>query len=143
MTFRKPLFVLAAMAGLGLVAACDQTSPANPEPTPGPIAQDNALNGTYNLLESNCGDAASDKSLVIDGNKFIFPGASCTVANSEQQVNRTRVTLSCDGTPGGNRVVDLQLRPGVLRLTENSLTLTYHQCSKAAASSDALVGQTL
>ncbi|MDQ7261521.1 hypothetical protein NM680_06875 [Paracoccus sp. PS-1] len=144
MIFRKPLFAVAAVATLGIVAACDQTAPANPEPTPGPIAQSNALNGTYNLLESNCGDVASDKSLVIDGNKFIFPGSTCTVANSEQQVNRTRVTLSCDGSPsGGNRVVDLQLRPGVLRLTEDSITLTYHQCMRATASSDSLVGQTM
>ncbi len=144
MTVMKPLLALAAVATLGLVA-CDQVAPTTPEPTPGPIAQSSALNGTYNLLESNCGDPASDKSLVIDGNKFLFPGATCTVANAEQQVNRTRVTLSCEGSPaGGNRVVDLQTRPdGILRLTEDSTTLTYHQCMKATASTDSLVGQTM
>ena len=31
----------------------------------------------------------------------------------------------------------------ILRLTEGSLTLTYHQCLKAAASSDSLIGQTM
>ena len=144
MTFMKPLLALAAVATLG-IAACDQTAPADPQNTPGPVAKPNALNGTYNLLESNCGDANSDKSLVIDGNKFLFPGATCTVANSETQVNRTRVTLSCTGSPAaGNRIVDLQTRPnGVLRMTEDSLTLTYHQCMKAQASTDSLVGQAM
>ena len=144
MTLSKPLIAFAGLTLLGL-AACDQIAPATPEPTPGPLAQSNALNGTYNLLESNCGDANSDKSLVIDGNKFLFPGATCTVANSETQVNRTRVTLSCTGSPAaGNRIVDLQTRPnGVLRMTEDSLTLTYHQCMKAQASTDSLVGQAM
>lgn len=145
MTARKPLFVLAAVTALGIVAACDRVAPADPEPTPGPVAQPNSLNGTWNLLESHCGDPASDKALVIDGNRFLFPATNCLVANSEQQVNRTRVTLSCEGShAGGNRVVDLQLRPeGVLRLTEDSMTLTYHQCLRAAASTDSLVGQTM
>ncbi len=144
MTLSKPLIAFAGLTLLG-IAACDQIAPATPEPTPGPLAQSNALNGTYNLLESHCGDAASDKSLVIDGNRFLFPAASCTVASSEPQVNRTRVTLACEGSPAaGNRVVDLQTRrDGTLRLTEGSLTLTYHQCLKAAASSDSLIGQTM
>lgn len=144
MTLTKPLFAFAAVAVLGL-AACDEIAPANPEPTPGPEAQSSALNGTYNLVESDCGDVTSDKSLVIDGNKFMFPGASCTVADTEQQVNRTRVTLACEGSPAaGNRVVDLQTSPdGTLRLTEDSLTLTYFQCMKAQASTDSLVGQTM
>ena len=109
------------------------------------MAQSSALNGTYNLLRSDCGDPTSDKSLVIDGNKFMFPASTCTVASSEQQVNQTRVTLACEGSPAaGNRVVDLQTRrDGTLRLTEGSLTLTYHQCLKAAASSDSLIGQTM
>lgn len=141
----KALLAFATVAGLGVLAACDQIAPATPEPTPGPAAQSSALNGTYNLLESNCGDPTSDKFLVIDGNKFRFPAANCTVADSENQVNRTRVTLACEGSPAaGNRVVDLQTRPdGTLRMTEDSITLTYHQCMKATASSDALVGQTM
>lgn len=139
----KGILTCALLAGLAGVAACDQVAPVVPEPTPGPIAQSSALNGTYNLLRSGCGDVASDKRLVIDGNKFIFPGATCTAANSEQQVGRTRVTLACEGSPAaGNRVVDLQTRPdGTLRMTEDSITLTYFQCMKATASSDALVGQ--
>ena len=60
MTARKPLFVLAAVTALGIVAACDRVAPADPEPTPGPVAQPNSLNGTWNLLESHCGDPASD-----------------------------------------------------------------------------------
>lgn len=143
MTLKKPLLALAAIAALGGVAACDQFAPAAPKPTPGPIAQSNALNGTYNLLRSGCGDPTSDKSLVIDGNKFIFPGATCTVSASESQVNRTRVTLSCQGSPAaGNRIVDLQVaKNGDLRVTEDQITLTYHLCNKATASSDALTAQ--
>lgn len=144
MTVLKPLFALAAVTVLG-IAACDKVAPAVPEPTPGPIAQSNALNGTYNLLQSRCGDPTSDKSLVVDGNKFLFPAASCTVASSEAQVNRTRVTLSCQGSPAaGNRIIDLQTRPdGTLRMTEDTITLTYHQCMKATASTDSLVGQSM
>ena len=145
MKLNKPLLALATVAALGLVAACDQVAPGAPEPTPGPMAQSSALNGTYNLLRSDCGDMTSDKSLVIDGNKFMFPGASCTIASSERQVNRTRVTLACEGSPAaGNRIVDLQTRPdGTLRLTEDTITLTYFQCMSAQASTDSLVGQSM
>ncbi len=134
---RSLVLPLAAIALLGAVAACDKVAPANPEPTPGPIAQSNALNGSYNLRASDCGTEGSKTGLTIDGNRFTFPAASCSVANSEQQVNRTEVTLACDGAgTGGNRVVQLQSRPGVLRVTEDQTTLTYYQCAKAAASSD-------
>lgn len=141
----KTLIAVVALAALGGIAACDQIAPAAPQNTPGPVAKPNALNGTYNLLESRCGDPTSDKSLVIDGNKFIFPAATCTVANTEKQVNRTRVTLSCEGSPAaGNRVLDLQSRPdGTLRVTEDTITLTYFQCMKAQASTDSLKGQTM
>jgi len=145
MTKTKTLYALAAAAVLGGLAACDQAGPVTPEDTPGPVAQSSALNGTYNLLRSDCGDPNSDKSLVIDGNRFIFPAATCTVASSERQVNQTRVTLACEGSPAaGNRVVDLQIRnDGTLRISENSITLTYFQCMKAAASSSSLAGQAM
>ncbi|KGJ05101.1 hypothetical protein SAMN04487972_103174 [Paracoccus halophilus] len=145
MTLSKPLLALAATAVLGL-AACEQGSaPAVPEDTPGPVAPESALNGTYNLLESNCGDETSDKRLVIDGNKFLFAGASCTAVSSEQRANQTRVTLACEGEAAdGNRIVDLQTRPdGTLRMTDDSLTLTYFQCMRAAASSNVMVDQTM
>lgn len=142
----KPFLALASFALIGL-AACSQeeVAPVTPENTPGPMAQSSALNGTYNLLRSNCGETGGDKSLVIDGNKFVYPRATCTVVSSEQQVNRTRVTLSCEGEgTGGNRVVDLQTRrDGALRLTEGSITLTYFQCMKAPASTNSLVGQSI
>lgn len=145
MNLKKPLFAIAAIVALGAIAACDQSAPPTPEDTPGPAAQSSALNGTYNLLESNCGDVDSDKSLVIDGNKFLFPGATCTIASSERQVNQTRVTLACEGSPAaGNRVVNLQSRPGgVLRVNEGSITLTYYQCMKADSSTSAMVGRAL
>ena len=84
--------------------------------------------------------------LVVDGRKFLFPRASCTVVKSERQPSQTRVTLSCEGDSGsaGNRVIDLQTRSdGTLRVTEDSLTLTYFLCMKAPASTDSLVGQTM
>lgn len=145
MTSTKSLLVLATVATFGLVAACDQIAPAKPGPTPGPAAQSSALNGTYNLLRSGCGDATSDKGLVIDGSKFIFPGATCTAVNPTQQVGKTRVTLACEGSPAaGNRIVDLQTSPdGTLRMTEDSITLTYFQCMKASASSSSLAGQAM
>ncbi|MTH76385.1 hypothetical protein [Paracoccus aestuariivivens] len=145
MTLTKALLAFAAVAALGGLAACDQAAPVKPGPTPGPIAQSSALNGTYNLLQSECGNVSSDKSLVIDGNKFSFPAATCTVAGSDKQVDRTRVTLACEGSPAaGNRVVDLQTRPdGTLRMTEDSITLTYFQCMKATASSSSLSGQSM
>lgn len=131
----------AALAVVGALAACDKVAPATPETTPGPVAQENALNGSYNLVASRCGDPTSDKSLTIDGNRFIFPGSTCTVASSEQQVNRTQVTLSCAGGPAaGNRIVQLQQRPGVLRVTEGPNTLTYFQCQKEIASSNTQIG---
>ncbi|TWI29664.1 hypothetical protein [Paracoccus sulfuroxidans] len=141
MKLNKSYLAIAAVVGLAGLAACDKTAPAVPEPTPGPIASSSSLNGTYNLLESQCDNPTSDKSLVIDGNKFIFPGSTCTVASTSSKVNQTEVTLSCD--QGGNRVVLLQSREKLLRLTEQTTTLNYFQCSKAQASTDSLVGQTL
>ena len=149
MKLAKPALALAATT-LFALAACDTvenlTAPVVPQNTPGPMAQDSALNGTYNLLRSECGQMGSEKSLVIDGRKFMFPRAQCTVVKSERQPSQTRVTLSCEGDSGsaGNRVIDLQTRSdGTLRVTEDSLTLTYFLCMKAPASTDSLVGQTM
>jgi hypothetical protein len=152
MTVTRPVLALAATT-LFAVAACSAidvidsfTAPPAPQNTPGPAAQDNALNGVYNLRRSECGQENSEKMLVIDGRKFLFPRADCQVVRSERQPSQTRVTLSCAGGPGaeGNRVVDLQTNAeGTLRLTENSLTLTYFQCLKAKASTDSLIGQSM
>lgn len=131
---------LAAMALIGAVAACDKVAPAVPAPTPGPIAQSNALDGSYNLRASDCGTEVSKTSLIIDGNRFVYPVANCTVASSEQQVNRTQVTLSCTGGNGPtNRILYLQSRPGVLRVTDDRNTFTYYQCHRDIASSSARV----
>ncbi|WP_374635512.1 hypothetical protein [Paracoccus sp. (in: a-proteobacteria)] len=149
MTVTKPVLAIAATTLLAL-AACDTveqlSAPVVPQNTPGPMAQDSALNGVYNLRQSECGQPVSEKSLVIDGRKFLFPRAECAVVRAERQPSQTRVTLSCEGPSGsaGNRVVDLQTRAdGTLRLTEDSLTLTYFQCMKAPASTDSLVGQAM
>ncbi len=131
---------LALVVATGVIAACDTVAPAVPEPTPGPIAQSNALNGVYNLRASACGQVGSDTGLTIDGSTFTFPNATCKVASTESRVSSTRVTLSCDGSnTGGNRVVDLQVRDNLLRLTEDSTTISYYLCDRAPASSDAMV----
>lgn len=141
MLTKKLVLPLAAIVVIGAFAACDKIAPAVPEPTPGPIAQSNALNGIYNLRASDCGKEVTKTGLTIDGNRFLFPAATCTVANSERQVNRTRVTLSCaSADANSSRILDLQSRPGVLRITEDQITLSYYQCEKAIASSDVLVG---
>lgn len=141
MKHNRVLLTVAAVTALGALVACDYTAPATPQPTPGPVARSSALNGTYNLLQGDCGEV--DKSLVIDGNRFIFPNAACTVANSEKQVSQTQVTLACEGSAaGGNRIVNLQTgRDGRLRLTEGTTTLTYYQCTSAQASSGAMFDQ--
>lgn len=141
MTTFKLATPFCALAATLALAACDTVAPAIPEPTPGPIAQSNALNGVYNLRASGCGMEGSDTGLIIDGSRFLFPQATCTVANAEQKVGKTEVTLACDGaTAGGNRVVDLQIRDGRLRMTEDQTTVTYYQCEHAIASSSATTG---
>ena len=63
------------------------------------------------------------------------------MVDSEVQVNRTEVTLSCEGGElSGNRVLYLQSRPDVLRVTRDQTTLTYFQCARAIASSDVTAG---
>ncbi|MDN3712308.1 hypothetical protein QWZ10_11980 [Paracoccus cavernae] len=132
---------LAAIALAGFVAACEKTAPPVPDQTPGPVAASNALNGSYNLRASDCGNEQSATRMVIDGNRFLVAGSTCTVVDSNVQVNRTEVTLSCEGGElNGNRVLYLQSRPDVLRVTRDQTTLTYFQCARAAASSDVTGG---
>lgn len=132
---------LAAIALAGFVAACEKTAPPVPDQTPGPVAASNALNGSYDLRASDCGNEQSSTRMVIDGNRFLVAGSSCTVVDSNLQVNRTEVTLSCAGGElNGNRVLYLQSRPDVLRVTRDQTTLTYFQCARAAASSDVTGG---
>lgn len=141
MLSKKFAIPFCAVAVIGAIAACDTIAPATPEPTPGPRAQSNALNGVYNLRASECGTVGSSTGLTIDGSRFSFPESTCTVANSEQQVDRTAVTLSCEGGPGGgNRLVELQIRDNLLRLTEDQTTLSYYLCDRADASSDTMAG---
>ena len=104
MTLSKPLIAFAGLTLLG-IAACDQIAPATPEPTPGPLAQSNALNGTYNLLRSNCGEVGNDKSLVIDGNKFLFPNASCTVVSRLPRSSSTKTRIGVRARTPRPRVV--------------------------------------
>lgn len=61
----------------------DQTIPAAaPEAASGPIAPENSLNGVYNLRTTECGQAASEGALTVQGNKFQFYGGQCTAVKS-------------------------------------------------------------
>lgn len=69
----------------------------------------------------------SDKSLVIDGNKFMFFGVSCIIVGFECQVNCMCVMLVCEGLfVVGNWIVDLQnCLDGMLCLIEDMIMLIY------------------
>lgn len=125
------LLATATVAVLG-VAACVETGapPAEPEPVTGPVEAPNSLNGTYNLVASDCIDDDTPMTrLVIDGNRFNFYELACVVANSEARASDTRVTLSCTGEGQDfNRVLDLQTRADRLRVTDDSRTVTYFKC---------------
>ncbi|MFV0301317.1 MAG: hypothetical protein ACK5IP_10630 [Paracoccus sp. (in: a-proteobacteria)] len=125
------LLAIAATTTLGL-AACQEPGTAPPEPEVAARSVDapGSLNGTYYLRASDCtaGDG-SETRLVIDGNKFNFHESACTVADSETGASWTRVTLACTGEGQDfSRIVDLQNRPGQMRLTEGTTTLTYFKC---------------
>ncbi|WP_240517217.1 hypothetical protein [Paracoccus salipaludis] len=100
-------------------------APAAPEATAGTPGPD-TLDGTWNLVASQCGDPASEGRLTIQGNKFTFPTSDCTVGTSEVQTNYTSVSLGCSGA--ANRQLNISIRPGVMRMTEGSTTLTYYRC---------------
>ncbi|AUH63198.1 hypothetical protein [Paracoccus zhejiangensis] len=128
------LFAIATIATLGLAACEEGAAPPVPEPAAGPIDAPGSLNGTYNLRASDCTDqGAPETRLTIEGNKFNFYESACTVAASEPGTSSTQVTLSCAGEgEQRNRVVELQNRPGELRLTDDSTTLTYFKCEAGA-----------
>ena len=100
-------------------------APAAPDATSGTPGAD-TLDGTWNLVASQCGDPASEGRLTIQGNKFTFPTADCTAGSSQVRTNYTSVSLGCSGA--ANRQVNISLRPGVMRMTEGPTTLTYYRC---------------
>lgn len=145
MTYLKPaLAVLAAMTlsaclpgqttttvstpGQPTVAIVDgpEVAPAAPREKAGDVQGADSLDGTFNLVKSQCGDATSKGALKIDGRTFTFPTATCTATNSEVKSNFTSVTLGCSGAP--NRQVNISLKPGIMRLNEDSTTLNYYRC---------------
>lgn len=145
MTYLKPaLAVLAAMSlsaclpgetkttistpGAAPVVVADgpEVAPAAPIENSGDVQGADSLNGTWNLVKSQCGDAKSKGSLKIDGRTFTFPTATCTATNSQVQSNYTSTTLGCSGAP--NRQVNISIKPGIMRLNEDSTTLTYYRC---------------
>lgn len=102
-----------------------EVAPAAPTATSGTPGAD-SLTGTWNLLASQCGDPASEGRMVVQGNKFTFPTSECTVTNSSVESNFTRVSLGCSGA--ANRQLNISIRPGIMRMTEDTTTLTYYRC---------------
>lgn len=86
-----------------------------------------SLDGSWNLVASQCGDPASQGRLTIEGYRFNFPTAECIATRSEAQAASTSVALGCTGA--SNRQLELSLRPGVMRMTEGETTLTYYRCT--------------
>ena len=144
MTYLKPVLALAAAMSLsacvpGATVTTVSTpgaepvtvvdgpaiAPAAPDATSGTPGAD-TLDGTWNLVASQCGDPASEGRLTIQGNKFTFPTADCTAGSSQVQTNSTSVSMGCSGA--ANRQVNISLRPGVMRMTEGPTTLTYYRC---------------
>lgn len=144
MTFLKPALALAAAMSLSaclpgethttvaapgaepvVIVDGPEVAPAAPTATSGTPGAD-SLDGRWNLVASQCGDAASPGRLTVQGNKFSFPTAECTATTSTVETNFTSVSLGCSGAP--NRQVNISIRPGVMRLTEDTTTLTYYRC---------------
>lgn len=131
MKFTTPILAMAAALTLAACVSDDGTTPQVAPETPtadaGQIDSPTSLNGTWNLVASECGNANSEGRLAIQGNKFGFSAGECTATNSSVVTNYTSSTLAC---PSGNRQVNLALQPGRLRLTEDSKTLTYFRCPR-------------
>ena len=144
MTYLKPALALAAAMSLSaclpgqttttvtapgadpvVVVDGPEVAPAAPTATSGTPGAD-TLNGTWNLVASQCDDPASKGRLVVQGNKFTFPTADCTATSSSVETNFTKVSLGCSGA--ANRELNISIRPGIMRLTEDTTTLTYYRC---------------
>lgn len=144
MTYLKPALALAAAMSLSaclpgqttttvtapgaapvVVVDGPEVAPAAPTATSGTAGAD-SMNGTWNLVASQCSQPASKGSLKIQGNKFTFPTADCTATSSSVETNFTSVSLGCSGA--ANRQLNISIKPGVLRLTEDTTTLTYYKC---------------
>ena len=113
----------------------DETIPAAaPEAASGPIDPANSLNGVYNLRTTECGQAASEGALTVQGNKFQFYGGQCTAVKSTVGADATETELSCNGEDGQgfNRLVKLRLSPGVMQLEEKGINLRYYRCAAPA-----------
>ena len=144
MTYLKPALALAAAMSLSaclpgqttttvtapgaepvVIVDGPEVAPAAPTATSGTPGAD-SLNGTWNLVASQCGDPASPGRLTIQGNRFTFPTSECTASSSTVETNFTSVSLGCSGA--ANRQLNISIRPGVMRMTEDTTTLTYYRC---------------
>lgn len=144
MTYLKPALALAAAMSLSaclpgethttvtapgaepvVIVDGPEVAPAAPTATAG-VAGADTLNGQWNLVASQCGNPTSPGRLTVQGNRFTFPTADCTASNSTVQTNYTSVSLGCSGA--ANRQLNISIRPGVMRMTEDSTTLTYYRC---------------
>lgn len=111
----------------------ETTAPAAPVETSGVVEPANSLNGSYNLRSTECGVAASEGALSIQGSKFQFYESQCTAVSSTSQADAANVQLNCNGEGQGfERKVKLRLSPGVLQMEENNVGLRYYRCPAAS-----------
>lgn len=112
----------------------ETTAPAAPEAVSGAVEPSNSLNGVYNLRASECGQAASEGALTIQGNQFQFYGGQCTAVKTTIAGDAAETELSCNGEGGQgfNRLVKLRLSPGVMQLEEKGINLRYYRCAAPA-----------
>ncbi|TKW68691.1 MAG: hypothetical protein DI616_01470 [Paracoccus denitrificans] len=111
----------------------ETTAPAAPVEASGAVEPANTLNGSYNLRSTECGVAASEGALTIQGSRFQFYESQCTAVRSTSQADAAEVQLSCDGEGQAfERLVKLRLSPGVLQMEENAVGLRYYRCPAAS-----------
>lgn len=111
----------------------ETTAPAAPVDASGVVEPANSLNGSYNLRSTECGVAASEGALSVQGSRFQFYESQCTAVRSTSQADAAEVQLSCDGEGKAfDRLVKLRLSPGVLQMEENNVGLRYYRCPAAS-----------
>lgn len=111
----------------------ETTAPALPQVQSGVVDPVNSLNGSYNLRASECGQAASEGALTVAGSSFQFYETQCRAVSSTSRADAAEVQLSCSGEGAGfNRLVQLRLSPGILRMEEDGVGLRYYRCPASA-----------
>ncbi|MFD1797557.1 hypothetical protein FQV27_11640 [Paracoccus aurantiacus] len=116
------------------VLADETMAPAAPEAASGAVAPANSLNGSYNLRSSECGQAASEGALTVEGTRFSFYEAQCNAVSTTIKGDAAETQLSCGGEGQAfTRLVLLRLSPGTMQMEENGVNLRYYRCPTPGA----------